>query len=378
MAHRAALELARETPVLTARSLSERLGGTIALKAENLQRTGSFKLRGALTKLDCARSRCGRGGVVAGSAGNHGQSLAYAARARGVPCLVHMPASASVSKCAAVRAFGGEVVLAGAAVDDCVKSARAVAEERGMTFVHPFDDPAIVAGQAGVGLEVVEQMPELATVVVPIGGGGLVSGVALAVKQALPGTRVVGVRAERYPATIADGIAVKSPTGLTLELIDEWVDEVVTVPDDVIADAMVLLLERSKLVVEGAGAAALAALLAGRVDPAPSGTTVAILSGGNVDPGVLASIVRRAETGAGRRLRLMTVVPDKPGGLAELLAVVAEAGGDLIDVEHVRDAVELHVGQTGVELTLAVRDETHAVAVQGAIRGAGYEVTGHG
>jgi threonine dehydratase len=220
-----------------------------------------------------------------------------------------MPSNASVSKAAAVRAFGGTVVLDGASVEDCVAAAREAAE-RGLAFVHPFDDPAIVAGQAGVGLEVVDQVDDVATVVVPIGGGGLASGVALAVKQLRPGVRVVGVRAERYPATIADGIAVKSPVGLTRELVDEWVDDVVTVPDDAIADAMVLLLERSKLVVEGAGAAALAALLAGRVEPAGSGTTVAILSGGNVDPGVLASIVRRSETGAGRRVRVMTLVPD--------------------------------------------------------------------
>jgi len=387
-ARAAGADLVRHTPVLSSRSLGEQCGGQILLKAENLQRTGSFKLRGALSKLS---SIGGATAVVAGSAGNHGQSLAYAARARGVSCDVYMPRDASVSKVAAVRGFGGTVRLGGDSVDECVERAREHAEKTGAVFVHPFDDEDVIMGQATLGLELLEDVPDLAAVVVPVGGGGLASGVAGAVKAARPDVRVVGVQVDScapYPAslaahtpvgadavaTIADGIAVKRPGQVTLPLVERWVDDVVVVREDDVAEAMVRLLERAKLVVEGAGAVGVAALLGGEVKPADRGSTAIVLSGGNVDPGVLAMVAQRHETAAGRRLLLFTRVSDRPGGLAALLGCVADAGGNLVSVEHVRDAVELHVRQTGVQLVLETRGAEHAADIVTALRDAGYDI----
>jgi threonine dehydratase len=367
-ARAAGADLVRHTPVLSSRSLSEACGGTVVLKAENLQRTGSFKLRGALSKL---ASLDGPRAVVAGSAGNHAQSLAYAARARGLRCDVFMPQDASVAKVAAVRGFGGEVHLGGESVDECVDRAREHAAATGAVFVHPFDDPDVILGQATLGLELLEDVPELGLVVVPIGGGGLISGVAGAVKSQRPDARVVGVRVDSRP-TIADGIAIKHPGELTTRLIDSLVDDVVVVAEDEVAEAMVRLLERAKLVVEGAGAVGVAALLGGHVQAAPS--TVVILSGGNVDAGVLASVAQRHETAAGRRLLLFTRVSDRPGGLATLLEAVASAGGNLLSVEHVRDAVPLHVRETGVQLVLETRSAEHAEEIVARLNDAGYEI----
>jgi threonine dehydratase len=393
-ARRASESLVRHTPVLTAASLSERCGGTIRLKAENLQRTGSFKLRGALNKVRAVGSDVA--GVVAGSAGNHAQALAYAARASGLRCEVFMPVDAAVSKIEAVRAFEAEVHQRGRSVDECVALAREHADEAGLAFVHPFDDLDVIAGQAGLGLELLDDVPDLARVVVPVGGGGLASGVAVAIKQQRPEVSVVGVQAAACapfahalrgdgdgdgpepPAasqTIADGIAIKRPGEVTAPILRRLLDDVVTVGEDDIAEAMVLLVERSKLVVEGAGAASLAALLSGAVAAAPTGSTVAVLSGGNVDVGLLAAIATRHETRVGRRLRVYTRVSDLPGGLAGLLSVVASAGANLIDVEHVRDGMDLNVRETGVELTVETRGREHAGLLLRQLVEAGYEPT---
>jgi threonine dehydratase len=283
-------------------------------------------------------------------------------------------------------------VLGGASVDDCLVAARERADAAGMAFVHPFDDPDVIAGQGTLGLELLEDLPDLATVVVPVGGGGLASGVAIAVKSARPDVRVVGVQAESvaaYPAslkagapvgvasalTIADGIAVKKPGALTLALIAQWLDDVVVVSEDAVAEAMVLLLEKAKLVVEGAGAVGVAALLGGQVAPAARGTTCAILSGGNVDAGLLAAVARRNETEAGRRMVLLTRVPDRPGALASLLDCVAELGANLVEVSHLREGIGLHVRETGVQLTIETRSREHADAVIAAVRAAGYGVS---
>jgi threonine dehydratase len=371
VARRLSSDLVRHTPVLTAASLSSRCGGTVVLKAENLQRTGSFKLRGALNKV---RAVGDAQGVVAGSAGNHAQALAYAARSAGLPCSVFMPVDAAVSKVEAVRAFGATVEQRGSSVDECVALAREEADARGLAFVHPFDDLDVICGQAGLGLELLEDVPDLARVVVPVGGGGLASGVAAAVRAARPEVSLVGVRAEGGPGhTIADGIAIKHPGSVTAPLLAEMLDEVVVVGEDDIAETMVLLVERSKLVVEGAGAVSLAALLAGLVTASPTGSTVAILSGGNVDVGLLAAIATRHETRVGRRLRVYTRVSDLPGGLAGLLAAVASAGANLIHVEHVREGVDLGVRETGIELTVETRGREHAGELLAALADAGYD-----
>ncbi len=381
-------EVARHTPVLTSRSLAEQCGGQVLLKAENLQRTGSFKLRGATHKI--SRLRQPRG-VVAGSAGNHGQSLAYAARANQIPCEVFMPREAPVAKVAAVEAFGGTVQLAGESVDSCVAAARERAAEAGVAFVHPFDDPDVILGQATLGLELLEDAPDMAALVVPVGGGGLISGVAGAVKCARPEVRVTGVQVDAcaaFPAslkehspvacdatpTIADGIAIKQPGEITLPLVERWVDDLVVVGEDDIAEAMVWLMERAKLVVEGGGAAGVAALLAGQVKPAGSGSTVIVLSGGNVDAGLLAAIASRHETTAGRRLRMFTRISDRPGGLAALLTLIADAGGNVVHTDHVREAVPLHVRESGVEIALETRGAEHSDAIVAALTEAGYEI----
>ncbi|MDO8210210.1 threonine ammonia-lyase [Conexibacter sp. CPCC 206217] len=389
-AHAASATVVRRTPLLTSASVSQLCSGTVALKAECLQRTGSFKLRGALNKLRALGAEASRG-VVAGSAGNHAQALAYAARHHGVPCEVFMPLEAAVSKLDAVRAFGAEVHQRGSSVDECVALAREHAQATGLTFVHSFDDYDVIAGQAGLGVELAEDAGDLRQVVVPVGGGGLASGVALALAQLRPAVRVVGVQAAacapfvadrrggaRVPPpstrTIADGIAVKRPGALTRPLVEEWLDDVITVDEEAIAQAMVLLLTRSKLLVEGAGAAALAALLNGAIAPVTGGTTVAILSGGNVDVGMIAGIAAHQETRAGRRSRLFTRIDDRPGGLAGLLAAVADASANVIAVEHVRDGVPLAVRETGIELIVETRGAGHRLQLLSRLHDAGYAV----
>jgi threonine dehydratase len=384
-------DVVRHTPVLASSTLSERCGGDVVLKAESLQRTGAFKIRGALSKLHALGDHCAAG-VVCGSAGNHAQALALAANARGVPCEVFMPEGAPIAKVEATSALGARVVLGGTSVDDCLIAAKARAAESGMAFVHPFDDPDVVAGQGTLGLELLHDIPDLATVIVPVGGGGLASGVAIAVKSARPDVCVIGVQVETvaaFPAslragvpvgvesalTIADGIAVKRPGELTLALMRRWVDAVVTVTEDGVAEAMVLLMEKAKLVVEGAGAVGVAALLEEAVQPAASGTTCVILSGGNVDAGLLATIARRHETESGRRMVLLTRVPDRPGALAALLDTVAGTGANIVEVSHLREGIGLHVRETGVQLTIETRSREHADGVVEAVRDAGYGVS---
>jgi threonine dehydratase len=388
-ARAAIADVARHTPVLPSKTLSERCGGRVALKAESLQRTGSFKLRGALNKLAALGAGC-ETGVVAGSAGNHAWALADAARTRGVPCEVFMPAQAPIAKIEGCETLGAVVQLVGDSLEECFTAAAERAQDGGLAFVHPFDDPDIVAGQGTVGLELLEDVDDLAKVVVPLGGGGLASGLAIAVKSAHPGVEVVGVQASvcapfadslrrgepiALPSsvlTIADGIAVKRPGELTLGLVEHWLDDVVTVGEDEIAEAMVLLMERDKLVVEGAGAVGVAALLEGIVAPARSGTTVVVLSGGNVDAGLLAAVARRHETQVGRRIVLFTRMSDRPGSLAALLTCVAGTGANLVEVEHVREGVDLHVRETAVQLVLETRGLEHAEQVLEAVARDGY------
>jgi threonine dehydratase len=377
---------ARRTQLIESRWLSRTVGGQAALKAENLQRTGSFKLRGAVNKI--ASLEPGTAGVVTGSAGNHGQSLAYAARAQGLSATVFMPERAALGKVAAAEESGAEIRFAFDSVDECVAAAKQHAESEGLAFVHPFDDPAVIAGQGTLGLEIADAVPDLARLIVPVGGGGLAAGVAMAVKCRNQGVEVIGVQAKACAAlpvslaegepvsvdgaSLADGIAVKRPGELTLPLLERLLDDVAVVDEDAIAEAIVLLLERTKLVVEGAGAVGVASLLSGAAEPAPSGTTVVILSGGNIDPGVLADVTRRHETAKGRRLRLFTTIPDEPGSLASLLTCLGEGGANLIDVAHVREGVGLSVHETGVELVMETRGEEHARRLLDLIAERGY------
>jgi threonine dehydratase len=379
----------RETPIVASQTLSERAGATVVLKAENLQRTGSFKLRGALAKIASLGDGCAAG-VVCGSAGNHAQAVAYAARTLGVPCEVFMPEGAPIAKVDGAIALGAKVRLQGVVVDESLAAARRRAQEAGMAFVHPFDDPVIVAGQGGVGLELLSQVPDLRRVVVPVGGGGLIGGVASALKASGAQAEVIGVQVDTCSSiaasleagapvavsaglTIADGIAVKRPGELTLALIERLVERIVVVGEDEVSEAMVFLMEGAKLVVEGAGAVGVAALLAGRLPPPPpEGTTVIILSGGNVDAGLLAEVARRHESQAGRRLVLLARLPDRPGSLAALLHLLAEQRANLLDVQHIREGLDLHIRETAVQLVLETRGSAHARRVLDAVRDAGY------
>ena len=374
------------TPVAPSAHLSERYGGSVVLKAENLQRTGAFKIRGAMNKL-ATLGESARRGVVAGSAGNHAGALAFAAREFGVPCEIYVPAGASLSKIAACRGYGATVHEGGESLDVAVALAQARANETGMVFCHPYDDPVVVAGQATLGVELIDDIPDLAQVIVPLGGGGLLSGVALTVKQFDPSIKVIGVqisscapyiygKAPLGPVpTLADGIAVKVPGDVTAPLIEKWVDEIVDVDEDSVADAMMLLLERSKLFVEGGGAVGVSALIAGRVKPAERGTTCVVLSGGNADLGLLTGLVRRHETNSGRRLIVFARISDRPGGLARLLTVFAQYGANLIEVEHVREGVDLHVRETGVQVVLEVRGRDHTETLIAAAKAEGYEIS---
>jgi threonine dehydratase len=375
----------KHTPITESAALSDRYGGTIVFKAENLQRTGSFKIRGAMNKLTSLGSDVEKG-VVAGSAGNHAQSLAFAARHFGVPCQIFVPSGASLSKMEAVRSYGATLIEGGDTLTDAVQRAREHATNTGMNFCHPFDDPMVVAGQATLGLELLEDIDDLSTVIVPLGGGGLTGGVALAVKQVKPHVRVIGVQvracapfAGAPPAdgpivTLADGIAVKQPGDFTRPIVEQWVDDIVVVEEDVVADAMVMLMDRAKLYVEGGGAVGVSALLSGQVVPSATGTTCVVLSGGNVDLGLVPNLIRRHETQAGRRLILFVRISDRPGGLARLLTLFAESGANLIEVEHVREGVDLHVRETGVQVVLEVRSRDHAASVIAAATNGGYDV----
>jgi threonine dehydratase len=376
----------RQTPLLPAGELSRRAGGRVLLKAESLQITGSFKLRGALNAIRALDEEQLAAGIVAASAGNHAQAVSFAARAAGTTARLVMPSSAPLAKIAAVRRYGGEVELIDGGYDEAGALAAAVAESEGRTLVHAFDDPAVVAGQGTAGLEIADAAPDTRLIVVPLGGGGLASGVAIAAKDRLPGVRVVGVQADAFAPyadpdgfprrrgarTICDGIAVKRPGAVTGPLVERWIDEVVTVTDDDAAEAMVLLIERSKLVVEGAGAVGVAALLSGRVQ-AGEGDTCVVLSGGNVDASLLSECIRLGETAAGRRMVISLRLPDRPGTLAELVGLVAREGGNIVDVTHLREGVDLHIGETAVQLVIQTRGPEHGQELVAALREGGFD-----
>ena len=383
-ARRAGVGVVKRTPITESAALSERYGGNVVFKAENLQRTGSFKIRGAMSKLASLGDSV-KHGVVAGSAGNHAQSIAFAARHHNVPCEIFVPAGASLSKMEAARSYGAILSEGGDTLSDAVAAAQGRADATGMIFCHPYDDPVVVAGQATLGLELLEDISDLSLVIIPLGGGGLTGGVAMALKTFNPKIRVIGVQVRACApyagspppdgpiVTLADGIAVKMPGVFTRPLIERYVDEIVVVEEDLVADAMVLLMDRGKLYVEGGGAVGVSALMSGQVKPAQTGTTCVVLSGGNVDLGLLPGLIRRNETKAGRRLILFVRISDRPGGLARLLTLFAETGANLVEVEHVREGVSLHVRETGIQAVLEVRSREQADEVLAAVRKAGYE-----
>jgi threonine dehydratase len=367
--------VARVTPVYRSETLSRLAGREVQLKAENLQRTGSFKVRGAYNRISALTVEERAAGVVAASAGNHGQAVAWAALEVGSHARIYMPQDAPMAKVDATRHYGAEVVLSGNAIEDCLAEASRYVEEHGATFVHPFEDPVIIAGQGTIALELVDQVPEIETALIPIGGGGLASGIALALRAVKPGVRIVGVQAagtlpEGSGFTIADGIAVKTPGELTMRILDNVLDDLISVTDEEISQAIVLLLERTKLVVEGAGAVGVAALLAGKVGG--TGCVVPVLSGGNIDATLLISVMRHGLAIAGRYLVVRSRVPDRPGELAKLLQLLAEERVNVVEVEHQRETAGLPVGYTGVELTLVTRDSAHCDEILATMRRLGY------
>jgi threonine dehydratase len=383
-------EVVRRTPLEHSRGLAERVGGPVWLKCENLQRTGSFKIRGAYTRISRLTPEQRARGVVAASAGNHAQGVALAARLLGAHATVFMPETAPLPKVAATRGYGAEIHLLGPTLVEPLAAAAEYAERTGAVFIHPYDHADVIAGQGTVGLEIVDQCPDVATVVVPTGGGGLVSGIAAAVKARHPAARVVAVQAEAAAAfpdslaaghpialtrmsTMADGIAVARPGDLTFAHVQRLVDEVRTVSEEDLSQALLYCLERAKLVVEPAGVAAVAAVLADpHAFPPP---VVAVVSGGNIDPVLLLKVVQHGMAAAGRYLSLRVRVPDRPGSLAAVLAELAAVGANVLEVEHERTATRLGIGEVEVFVVLETRGPEHADEVTAALVRAGFAVT---
>jgi threonine dehydratase len=372
--------IARKTPIHYSETFSRLAGRRVLLKAENLQRTGAFKIRGAVNRIATLADEERVGGVVAASAGNHGQAVAWAAREVGVAATIFMPLDAPMAKVDPTRNYGARVELVGEGFDESLAAAQTFVQETGAAFVHAFEDEQVIAGQGTIALELAEQLPDDATVLVPVGGGGLAAGVAVALAALRPRMRVVGVQAESCAPfaggaagyTIADGIAVKQPGELTGSILRDLLAGFVTASDDEISEAIVLLMERSKLVVEGAGAVGLAALLAGRVDG--DGPVGVILSGGNIDASLLINVMRHGLTRAGRYLVVRSRVPDRPGELLKLLGLVAQERVNVVSVQHHREGVAIGIGETEVELTLATRDEEHCASLLETMLRWGYPV----
>ena len=377
--------IAEVTPIVT----STRLGKNLFIKSENLQKTGSFKIRGAYNKIRMLSPEEAKRGVIACSAGNHAQGVALSATRLGIRSVICMPEGAPILKVEATRGYGAEVVLVPGIYDDAAREAKRLADEEGFTFAHPFNDPYVIAGQGTIGLEILEQVPDVEQIVVPIGGGGLISGVAAAVKSMRPNVKLIGVQAATVPsmfvsmrsgeiitvrdgATIADGIHVLTPGDLTFRMVKDYVDDIVTVSEDEIAAAIVALLEGPKTVAEGAGATSVAAYLFNRVDT--SLNTVALVSGGNVDITTLSRIITKGMQKTGRIVRLTTKLIDKAGNLAQLVACVAECGANILDIEHEREDAKTEVNSCVVTMTLETRDEAHIRKIRENLVSHGYRL----
>ncbi|MDF2093782.1 MULTISPECIES: threonine ammonia-lyase [unclassified Knoellia] len=380
----------RPTPLEYSRALADRVGAEVFLKCENLQRAGSFKIRGAYTRMSRLSDEEKARGVVAASAGNHAQGVALAAQMLGIRAKVYMPHGAPMPKLVATRAYGAEIEQVGTTIDECLVKAREWEAETGAVLIHPFDHPDIVAGQGTCGLEILQECPDVRTIVVSAGGGGLLAGISTAVKALKPDVRIIGVQAEQaaaYPLslaagkpvafenmqTMADGIAVGMPGDVPYALVRELVDGMETVSEEALSRALLFLLERAKLVVEPAGAAAVAHLL-GTAGRHVDGPVVAVLSGGNIDPLLLLRIIRHGMASAGRYLQFRVRVPDKPGSLAGLLADLAAADANVLEVEHVRTGTTIRVDEVEIGLQLETRGHEHCEQVLRALRTKGYEL----
>lgn len=385
-----------QTPILSDEKLAAEVGATVYLKAECLQRAGSFKIRGAYNTISRLSDGEKQRGVVTGSAGNHAQAVALAGKLHGVRSTIVLPEFAPLTKVVATRNHGAEVILHGKTFDEAVAHSRELGSEHGYTYVHAFDDERVIAGQGTIGFEIAEKLPDVDVIVVPIGGGGIISGIAIAAKALIPGVRVVGVQAANvapinvslkagepveftgHHPTIADGIAVKRPGMLTLPIIREFVDEVVEVTEEEIARGILHCVQNARLVVEGAGAAGVAALLAKKVRTDAGETVCAVLAGGNIDGNLLNRVIEQVLVRQGRYVVFKLLVLDRPGSLAAMLASVAESGANVIEVNHQRAIWLAPLGYTGIEMILEVRDERHGREVHKHLEDAGYHVEREG
>ncbi|WP_375389375.1 threonine ammonia-lyase [uncultured Amnibacterium sp.] len=379
--------LAARTPMETSRFLESITGAPVHLKCENLQRTGSYKIRGASYRLSRLSDEERALGVVAASAGNHAQGVAFAARELGIRATIFMPNGVALPKLAATRDYGATVELVGTVVDESIAAAKAFGEVTGAVWIPPFDHPDVIAGQATVGLEILEDVPDVDTIVVPVGGGGLIAGIASAVEQLAPQVRIIGVQVENaaaFPpslqagevrtvptsATIADGIAVGTPGTLTFGIVRDLVDEVVTVTDDETASALLVLLERAKLVVEPAGAVGVAALLSGRIRDL--GRAVFVLSGGNIDPLMMERVISRGLVASDRYMTLRIGLPDRPGQLVAVSTVIAQANANVVEVLHTRHGAGTQISEVQIDISVETRGKAHQAALLARLEAAGF------
>lgn len=372
--------IAVRTELAYTNTLSDLTGNRVYLKMENQQRTGSFKLRGAYNKVAHLSADEKRHGIIASSAGNHAQGTALAGTLFGLPATIVMPKTAPLSKVKATRSYGANVVLHGTVYDEAFAEAQRIQGEQQLTFIHPFNDPLVIAGQGTIGLEILEDLPNVEAVVVPIGGGGLIAGIALAVKQVRPQVKVIGVQTKNMPSmaqavaqnkivtcngspTIADGIAVKTPGDMTFEIIQHYVDDIVTVDEEEIASAILLLLERVKTIAEGAGAVAAAAVL-NRLQGYSNRKIAAVISGGNIDVNMMARIINKGMAKSGRKAVFNMIIPDKPGSLCRILQLTAETGANVLNVTHHRESRNVPLGYATVELELETADQEQIDAIK--------------
>ncbi|MDR3566690.1 MAG: threonine ammonia-lyase [Syntrophobacteraceae bacterium] len=378
------------TPLVYSPTFSKVSGFEVYLKLENLQATGSFKIRGATFKILSELNNISKGGVVAASAGNHAQGVALAASRAGLPATVVMPQWASLSKQEATRGYGGKVILEGQGLNDSIRKALELAKE-GLFFIHPFDDPAIIAGQGTIGLEIMEELPETDVIVAPVGGGGLIAGICVAAHALRPGVKIIGVQAQTCPSarkaletgertlveslsSIADGITVKQIGALPFEIIRREVDRILLVGEDRIAEAVIMLLERKKVLAEGAGAVSSAALLGGQIEAFPGAKVVLVVSGGNIDISLLDRVIRKGLSWNGRIMRFSVGLDDEPGALAKLLVIIAAAGANVLQIHHNRGGPDVPVRRSRVELELEMRNFVHIRELEATLAEAGYHL----